>query len=65
MKQKIINVTINKNAELYLETENYKGESCLAAIKDMMDEFFDLNDVDYKPEYYEKDQYVTTEVKLK
>lgn len=65
MDDKTIKVTISKDANIYVETHNYKGEACIEAIKDLMDQFFELDRVEHKPEYYEKDEHIYMGVSMK
>ena len=65
MNDKKINVTISKDSKIYLETENYKGETCVDAIKELFDQFFELDNLEHTSEFYEKDEELKIEVNLK
>ena len=60
---KKINVKINNGGKVLVETDNYKGESCVTAIKELFSEFLEIDDFDYKSEYYEEEVIIFNEVK--
>lgn len=60
---KKINVNINKDGNVLVETENYKGQSCVEAIKELFSEFFEIDNFDYKSDYYEEESTIVNEVK--
>ena len=60
---KKINVKINNGGKVIVETDNYKGESCVTAIKELFSEFLEIDDFDYKSEYYEEEVIIFNEVK--
>lgn len=60
--EKKINVEINNDGKVLVETENYKGESCVTAIKELFSEFFDIDNFDYKSDYYEEEETNNNEV---
>ena len=59
---KKINVLINKEGKVLVETDNYKGESCVKAIKELFSEFLEIEDFDYKSDYYEEEESINNEV---
>lgn len=59
---KKINVQVNKDGKVFVETENYKGESCIKAIKELFTEFLEIEEFDYKSDYYEEEEFITNEV---
>ena len=65
MNDKKINLTISKDAQIYLETDNFKGESCVEAIKELFEQFLDIDNFEHTSEYYEKDEELKIEVNLK
>lgn len=65
MNDKKINVTISKDAQIYLETENFKGESCVEAIKELFEQFLEIDDFEHTSEFYEKDEELKIGVNLK
>ena len=60
---KKINVNINKDGKVLVETENYKGQSCVDAIRELFSEFFEIDNFDYKSDYYEEESTIINEVK--
>lgn len=52
---KIINVKISKDKKIELETENYKGVSCVEDIKELLLDFLEDINFDLKSDYYEDD----------
>lgn len=62
---KMISVQIKNDGKVLVETENYKGESCVTAIKDLFAEFFEIEEFDYKFDYYEEEVTLTNEVNTK
>lgn len=61
---KTINVIINKDKSIEVETEGYKGESCVNAIKKLFQEFVDVQDFEYKSDFYEKEEEITSTEEL-
>lgn len=61
--QKKINVLVDKEGKINVETDNYKGQSCINAIKELFSEFFEIDEFDYKSDYYEEEESITNEVK--
>lgn len=58
---KTINVMIKKDKSIEIETEGFKGESCVTAIKNLFQEFVEVKDFSYKADFYEKEEIVNTE----
>lgn len=65
MNDKSIKVTISKDALIFLETDNFKGESCIEAIKELMEQFLDIENFEHTSDYYEKDEELKIEVSIK
>lgn len=61
---KKINVNVNNNGKVYVETEDFKGESCVSAIKELFAEILEIDDFDYKPEFYEEEEIIDCEVNI-
>ena len=61
---KKINVNVNNNGKVYVEPEAYKGESCVSAIKELFAEILEIDDFDYKPEFYEEEEIIDCEVNI-
>lgn len=62
---KTINVQINNDGKVLVETENYKGETCVKSIKELFSEFLDIDDFELKSDYYEEDENLYNEVDIK
>ena len=60
--EKKINVKIYNDGKVLVETENYKGESCVTAIKEVGGEFFDIDSFDDRSDYYEEEESINNEV---
>ena len=56
---KKINVNVNNNGKVYVETEDYKGESCVSAIKELLN--FNCDISKYVPK--EIEQYIIDKMK--
>ncbi len=63
--EKKINVEIKNDGNIFVETENYKGESCLKAVKELFSEFFEIDNFDIKSDYYEEEELINLEETLK
>ena len=61
---KTIIVDINNDGKLKVETEEYKGDSCVSAIKELFSEFLDIENFEYKADYYEEEIDNDLEVKI-
>lgn len=59
---KKINVLVKKDGTVNVETDNYKGQSCVTAIKELFSDFFEIEDFDYKSDYYEEEETINSEV---
>lgn len=59
---KKINVQIKNNGKVFIETEEYKGESCVVAIKELFAEFLEIQDFDYKSDFYKNEESILNEV---
>ena len=63
MPKKII-VNISNEGQIKAETDEYKGDSCVSAIKELFSEFVEIEEFDYKTDYYEEEVLEDTEVKI-
>ena len=52
---KTIIVDINDDGKIKVETEEFKGESCVKSIKELFQEFLEIDNFEYKSDYYEED----------
>ncbi|MGE4572123.1 MAG: hypothetical protein AB7E09_05195 [Candidatus Izemoplasmatales bacterium] len=55
MSKKIL-ISINEDSDIVVETENYKGQMCVNDIKQLFNEFLEVDNFDYKAEYYESEE---------
>lgn len=62
---KIINVTIHPEGKIDVETDGYKGESCVAKVKELFDEFLEIEDFNLKSDYYEFEEEINNGVDIK
>lgn len=62
--EKKINVEIKNDGNIFVETENYKGNSCIKAVKELFSEFFDIDNFDVKSDYYEEEKTINQEETL-
>jgi hypothetical protein len=53
---KKINVRINKDSKITLETEGFKGEVCVSEIKKILSGFVEISDFELKSDYYDNDE---------
>ena len=60
--EKKINVLVNNDGKINVETDNYKGQSCITAIKELFSEFLEIDDFEYKSDYYEDEEGISSEV---
>jgi hypothetical protein len=65
MSKKIL-VSIKKDSNIVMETEGFKGESCVTEIKKILSSFVDLENFELKSDYYDNDEElnIVGEVKL-
>ncbi len=59
---KIINVSLSPDGKVFVETDGYKGPSCVNAITELFDEFVETDEFEYKSDYYEKDETISIDV---
>jgi protein-disulfide isomerase len=55
MSKKIL-ISISQNSDVIVETEDYKGPMCVKDIKQLFNEFLEVDYFDYKAEYYESEE---------
>lgn len=55
MPKKII-VDIDNSGNIKIETDGYKGSSCIDGIKEIMSEYFEIDNFDYTSDYYEEEE---------
>ena len=62
---KKINIIVTEDGKVNVETDNYKGQSCVTAIKELFSEFLEVETFDYKSDYYEEEKTINSEVNIK
>lgn len=55
---------IKNDKSIEVETEGYKGESCVTAIKNLFQEFVEVDEFNYKSDFYEKEEEVVSAEEL-
>jgi hypothetical protein len=55
MSKKIL-ISISQDNDVNVETEGYKGPMCVKDIKQLFNEFLEIDDFDHKAEYYESEE---------
>lgn len=64
MNKKIL-ITINTENDINVETENYKGPSCVDDVKKLFEEFLEVDSFEHKSDYYETEETLENEVRVK
>lgn len=61
--RKELDISIGLDGEVRVEVNGVKGKSCVDLIKFLEDSLGEPTDKKFKPEYYEREGYITDEVK--
>lgn len=61
---KKINVSLFSDGKVFVETNGYKGPSCVEAITELFDEFVEVEGFERKSDYYEEEEAVESEVRV-
>jgi len=64
MSKKIL-ISINQDSDIVVETEDYKGPTCVNDIKKLFEEFLEIDNFDNKAEYYESEEDIYSGVMTK
>lgn len=59
---KKINVSLGTDGKVFVETDGYKGPSCVKAITELFDEFMEVDGFEHKSDYYEEEETVESGV---
>lgn len=59
---KRINVSVSKEGKVFVETDGFKGPSCVKAVTELFDEFAELDGFERKSDYYEEEETVSSGV---
>ena len=62
---KKVNVLIKNDKTIFVETENYKGEACVSAIKDLFKTFLEIDNFELTSDYYDGEVGINTGVEIK
>lgn len=62
---KKINLTISNDAKIFVETDGYKGESCVDDIKELLSAFVEIDDFELKEEFYEQEELININKEIK
>ena len=53
---KKINVSLSSDGKVFVETDGYKGPSCVKAITELFDEFAEVDGFERKSDFYEEEE---------
>lgn len=62
---KKINVLIKTDKTIFVETDNYKGEACVDAVKELFKTFLEIDNFELTSDYYDGDVEVNSGVEVK
>ena len=62
---KKVNVLIKNDKTIFVETENYKGEACVSAVKDLFKTFLELDNFELTSDYYDGEVGINSGVEIK
>ena len=62
---KKIKVLIKKDKTIFVETEDYKGEACVTAVKDLFKTFLEIDNFDLTSDYYDGEVRIDSGVEIK
>ena len=62
---KKVNVLIKNDKTIFVETENYKGEACVSAIKDLFKTFLEIDNFELISDYYDGEVGINSGVEIK
>lgn len=62
---KKINVLIKKDKTLYVETKDFKGETCVSAVKKLFQNFLEIDNFEHTSDYYDGEATINSDVKIK
>ena len=62
---KKIKVLIKKDKTIFVETEDYKGEACVTAVKALFKTFLEIDNFDLTSDYYDGEVGVDSGVEIK
>ena len=62
---KKVNVLIKNDKTIFVETENYKGEACVSAVKDLFKTFLEIDNFELTADYYDGEVGINSGVEIK
>ena len=62
---KKVNVLIKNDKTIFVETENYKGEACVSAVKDLFKTFLEIDNFELTSNYYDGEVGINSGVEIK
>ena len=62
---KKIKVLIKKDKTIFVETEDYKGEACVTAVKDLFKTFLEIDNFELTSDYYDGEVGIDSGVEIK
>ena len=62
---KKIKVLIKKDKTIFVETEDYKGEACVTAVKDLFKTFLEIDNFELTSDYYDGEVGIDNGVEIK
>ena len=62
---KKINVLIKPDKTVFVETDNYKGEACVSAIKELFKTFLEIDNFELTSDYYDGDVEINNGLEVK
>lgn len=62
---KKVNVLIRYDKTIFVETENYKGEACVSAVKDLFKTFLEIDNFELTSDYYDGEVGINSGVEIK
>lgn len=62
---KKVNVLIRNDKTIFVETENYKGEACVSAVKDLFKTFLEIDNFELTSDYYDSEVGINSGVEIK
>ncbi len=62
---KKINITIKPDKSVFVETNNYKGEACVSAVKELFKSFLEIDNFELTSDYYDGEVEINSGVEVK
>lgn len=62
---KKINVLIKTDRTIYVETKGFKGEACVSAVKELFNNFLEIDNLELTSDYYDGEVGIDSGVEVK